>query len=54
MSSLHHLQIDLLEEVLEGLPWLADPEVCYYVLKRREVVTVVRKVLKRIHVLTGV
>jgi len=54
VRSLLHLQIGLLDEVLEGLPWLADPEVCYYALKRREVVTIVRKVLKRIDVLTGV
>jgi hypothetical protein len=40
--------------VPEGLPWLADPEVCYYALKRSEVVTAVRKFLKRIHVLSGV
>jgi hypothetical protein len=54
MSSLLPLQIDLVDEVSEGLPWLADPEVCYYTLKRRKVVTAVRKVLSRIHVLTGV
>jgi len=47
-------QIGLFHEVLEVLPLLADPEVYYYALKRREVVTAVRKVLKRIHVLTGV
>ena len=53
MSSLL-LQIGLIDEVLEGLPWLADPEVCYYALKRKEVVTAIRKVLKTIHVMTGV
>jgi hypothetical protein len=54
MSSFLLLQIGLLDEVLKGLPWLTDPEVCYYTLKRREVVTAIRKVLKRIHVMTGV
>ena len=52
-SSLALLQIDLVE-VPEGLPCLAGPEVCCYSLKSREVVTAVRKDLKRIHLLTGV
>jgi hypothetical protein len=47
-------QIGLVDEVPEGLPWLADSEVRHYTLKRREVVIAVRNVLKRIHVLTGV